>query len=500
MIFWSQVNDRAVQSLIGVIMLTAAILVVVGLVRALRGRERYQLVILDVDPADLEAAAVARLSEKLQQKVRKLFHSQGALDYPRSLKETVGKDIDAGIGGLHSRVKDISRLEAEVLSAPRDEIEMLAAGIGALTPDRAEGLVRALSGVFPVQHGSTIKTTVRTREWGGVRQVGLTLDAGPIHRGPQASATFWSIGAASGTGGSAPNYRDQLKYLLRPAALWIGIYLVAGTVPIRSVKRLSLARTFQSKDLRDEVDALRAIFAAQLAAYEMFWYSKDPLVALGFSPQALDDVERAMHVLKKYFRPHYLAGTIHEHRGNAQTALKDLVGGAPHGADSRLVNSYAGRAIKSYDKAHEEFEQALTLLDQPDRRTAGRAKELRLDIHVRSLKTALRGSDPGRALDQVLKEFDQVPNEEVTSTTPDQRYNVACLYAVASAVAEKYPDRDGGELARRFRKELVAVLDQAPALADTVESDADLLLAFTPEELHGLAHGARDAATATQTA
>jgi hypothetical protein len=256
-VFWSQVNERAVQSLIGVIMLATAILLVVGLVRALRGRERYQLVILDVDPADLDAAVVARLSSKLQQKVRNLFHSPVRLDYSGSLKETVGKDIDAGIGGLHSRVKDIRRLEALVISAPRDDIEMLAGGIGALIPDRSEGLMRALSAVFPVQHGSTIKTTVRTREWGGVRQVGLTLDAGAIDRGPQAYATFWSIGEASGTGRTAPNDRDQLKYLLRPAALWIGMYLVAGTVPIRSSKRLSFAKIFHSKELRDEIDALR---------------------------------------------------------------------------------------------------------------------------------------------------------------------------------------------------------------------------------------------------
>jgi hypothetical protein len=222
----------------------------------------------------------------------------------------------------------------------------------------------------------------------------------------------------------------------------------------------------------------------------MFWYSKDPLVALGFSPQALDDVERAMHVLKGYFRPHYLAGTIHERRGNAQTVLEDLVGGAHHGADSRFVDSYSGKATKSYDKAHAEFEQALTLLDQSDRAPTGRASELGLDLHVRSLKAALRGSDPGRALDQVL-------NEEVTSTTPNQRYNVACLYAVASAVAEREPSRDSRELARRSREELVAVLDQNPTLADTVESDTDLRLAFTSAELHSLAQGARCAATVT---
>ena len=491
MMLWSQVNDRALQSLIGAIMLAAVLLVVAGLVRAVRGRRRHQLIIPDMSQDDLGPAAVAGLSPLLRQEVRKYFNSESVLESSASLAATVGKDIAGGIDGLHSRVKDIPRLRLEVLAAPRDEIGMLAGGIRAVSPDRAEGLLGALSAALPVQRGSIVRLTPRTRDWGGSRQVGLTLEAGPIDHAHQASATFWLIGAAAESTGNAPDDRDQLTDLLRPAANWIGIYLIAGSLPVRRSKRRLFSRVF-NKGLCDEAEALRVIFAGQLATYEMFWYlDKEPLIALGFSAQALDDVSRATRVLEGYFRPHYLAGTIHEHRGNALIALKDVVPDADHAAASRLVDSYADQASKSFDKAHEEFDQALKLLDQFRGAANLRAAELRPDYRVRSLKAALRGSNPSRVLDQL--------NEEITLTTVEQNYNVACLYAVASAVAGNL-GRDSQELARRSHRKLVAVLDRDPTLADTVESDTDLRLAFTFEELHTLAQTARGATTVKSSA
>lgn len=486
---WTHVNDDVVKSLIAVTAVAGAVLVLAGLVRASRGRLRHQIVILDMSQADLGPAVVAGLSSLLRQEVRNVLNRPDAPD-SASLVATVGEDIAGGVAFLHSQVQDMPRLQLEVLAAPRDEVGMLAGGIRAVSPDRAEGLLGALSAALPMQRGSIVQPMPQAREWGGLRQVGLTLDAGPIDRAHQASATFWSIGAASGTTGNAPNDRNQLDDLLRPAATWIVIYLVAGSLPVRRSERNWFANAFHGKNLVqfcDEVDALRAILAAQLATYEMFWYSAKPLVALGFSAQALDDAHRAMRLLDGYFRPHYIAGTIHESRGNALIALKDLLGGADHAADTSLVDSYARQAAESFDKAHEEFDQALTLLDRPGSAATGRAGELRPDFRVRSLKAALRGSHPRHALDQV-------PKEEITWTTLEQRYNVACLYAVASAVACDL-GRDGHEFARRSRSELVAVLNQDPTLADTAESDPDLRLAFTHDELHGIAQGARGAAT-----
>jgi tetratricopeptide (TPR) repeat protein len=478
MLLWSQVDDDAIRSLIA----AAAVLVVLGLARAWRARRRYQLVIPDMDQAGEGSAVVAGVSSLLRQQVRRVFNRPGAPD-AASITTTVGEDIAGDVVVLHTRVKDIPRLQLEVMAAPRDEIGTLAGGIRAVSSDSGEGLVGALSIVLPAQRGSTIQPMTQTREWGGWRQVGLALDAGPIDRAHHASATFWSIGTPSGTNGTAQSDRDQIIELLRPAAIWISIYLVAGSLPIRRSPRLSFARIFHRKDINHEVDALRAILAAQLATYEMSWYSAKPLIALGFSDQALDDVDRAMRVLDSYFRPHYIAGTIHELRGNALIALKDHLSSIKEAADTALVSSYASRAARSFDQAHEEFDQALTLLNHTAGTTAGRSAELRSDFHIRSLKATLRGSDPSRALDQVL-------NEKVVGATLEQRYNLACLYAIASAVAGDL-GRDGQELAMRSRTHLNAVIDEDRTFKNIMGSDPDLLLAFKPEELQDIARHAR---------
>jgi hypothetical protein len=190
-----------------------------------------------------------------------------------------------------------------------------------------------------------------------------------------------------------------------------------------------------------------------------------------------------MRVLKTYFRPHYIAGTIYELRGNVLTALKDHLSSVNDAADTALVGSYASRAVRSFDQAHEEFDQALELLNHPDGRAAKRAAGLRSDFHVRSLKAALRGSDPSHALDQVQ-------NEEITWDDVEQRYNVACLYAVASAVADDL-NRDGQELTKWSRAHLNAVIDEDRSFGSNMGSDPDLLLAFKPEELQDIAQRTR---------
>jgi tetratricopeptide (TPR) repeat protein len=482
MLLWSRVNDDVIRSLIA----AAALLVALGLVRAWRARRRYQLVIPDMDQAGGSSTVVVGISPQLRQQVYRIFNSPGAPG-GASLVTTVGKDITAGVVDLRTRVKDIPRLQLDIMAAPRDEIGMLAGGIRAVSPDGGEGLVGALSAVLPVQRGSTIQPMIQAREWGGLRQLGLTLDAGPIDRAHHASATFWAISPPSGTNGAEQSDRDQILELLRPAAIWISIYLVAGSLPIRHSHRLSFDRIFHRKDLSDEVDALRAILAAQLATYEMFWYSAKPLIALGFSDQALNDVDHAMRTLDSYFRPHYIAGTIHELRGDALIALKDLLSSANDAADTAFSNSYARQAAKSFDEAHKEFDRALTLLNHPTGTAAGYADELRHDFHVRSLKAALRGPDPSRALSQVL-------GEEIAWTSSEQHYNIACLYAVASVVADDL-GRGGQELAMQSRSHLVAVINEDPTFANIIKSDPDLLSAFNPDDLHEIAQRAHSATT-----
>lgn len=485
MLLWGQVDDDAIRSLIA----AAAVLVVLALARIWLARRRYQLVIPDMDHAGEGSAVVAGVSSLLRQQVRRVFNKPGAPD-AASMVKTVSKDIAGDVVVLHTRVKDIPRLQVEIMEAPRDEISKLTGGIRTVSPDSGESLVGALSAVLPAQRGAAIQPMMQTREWGDKRQVGLTLDAGPIDHAHHASATFWSTGTPSGTNNTAQSDRDQIVGLLRPAAIWISIYLAAGSLPIHYSQRLSFARIFHRKAISDEVDALRAILAAQLATYEMTWYSTEPLIALGFSDQALDDVERAMRVLKTYFRPHYIAGTIYELRGNALVALKDQLSSDNDAADTALVGSYDSQAARSFDQAQKEFDQALTLLNDTASTVPGRAAELRSDFHIRSLKAALRGSDPECALNNVLN--DNVLKKEVTWADVELRYNVACLYAVASAVAGKL-GRDDQRLVIRSRTLLSAVIDEAPDFRNDMVSDDDLLLAFKTEELKEIAQQARGA-------
>lgn len=483
MTLWSQLNDRLLGSVITAAALAAVAFVVVGLVRAWHSRRRYQLVIPDIDRADLGLHAAADISSLLRQWVRRVFNGPGAPD-SASLAATVGADIAGGVVDLHIRVKDIPQLQLEIMSAPRDEMGILAEGIRAVIPDRSEGLLSVLLAALPAQRGSIVQPLVQRRKRTGVRQVGLSLDTGPIDRAHQASATFWSPGAPSGGDGAAPSDRDQLVELLRPTAAWIAIYLVAGSLPLRRARRLSFSRAFHGKEVRDEIDALRAILAAQLATYEMFWHATRPLIALGFADQALDDVNRARRLLPGYFRPHYIAGTIHELTGDALIMLRGRLNAADGAADRSLEQSYEHDAASSFDRAHNEFDRAQTLLGEWIRAGNEHAGELRTDFHIRSLKAPLRGSDPERALDRVL-------SEDITGTTPDQNYNVACLFAVASTVASGLGrDSDGQELAKRSAEELTAALGQDPTFADMIDSDPDLLSAFTPDALRDIAQAA----------
>src|SRR5215471_12516212 len=143
MLLWSQVDDDAIRSLIA----AAAVLVALGLIRAWRARRRYQLIIPDMDPAGEGSAVVAGVSSLLRQQVRRVFNSPAAPD-AASLVTTVGEDIAGGVVVLQTRVKDIPRLQLEIMAAPRDEIGMLAGGIRAVSPE-GEGLVGALSTVLP---------------------------------------------------------------------------------------------------------------------------------------------------------------------------------------------------------------------------------------------------------------------------------------------------------------------------------------------------------------
>jgi hypothetical protein len=175
---------------------------------------------------------------------------------------------------------------------------------------------------------------------------------------------------------------------------------------------------------------LRAILTAQLAGYEMNRMLDQPAVALGFSDQAIEDAHRASEVLPAYHRPHYIAATVHDHRGACYEILQRGDRFAPN---EIILDAYRKRAATAYLTAEEEFRKAEALLgDQPSRlNDSGRPNghdraETREGVRIRRLKSALHGSNPRAALDEIER-------DGLRPVTPDQRYNAACLYCAAAA-------------------------------------------------------------------
>jgi hypothetical protein len=480
----SGVTDSVTRLLVGVLVLAAAVVVVAGLFRARYGRRLPQLVIADMADADWLATSVTPgLSSLLRQHVRRRLSEPSGPD-SRSLAKTVQSDIEGGIFALsYAAVSDFAQIDAglirpdagqpdhEVLAAQRDELSLVSGGIHALAPDRADGLIGALAVALPAQRGLIVRSTPLAREVGGCCQIGLTIDAGPLGRGPNASATFWSdsIPTDDVTDKDLAQ-RTKLLGLLEPAAIWIALYVVGENLTVQPARELP--RGIHRKQRRDGVvrerEALRAILTAQLAGYEMNRMKDRPAAALGFSEQAIEDAHRAMRALPTYHRPHYIAGTVHSHRGACYDILQS---GEVLTPTTTVLDTYRRAAAASYGCAEAAFRKAESLVTtNGDARAAARVATVRQGIRIQRLKAALHGEDPASA----LSDLDQ---DGVTPMTPDQRYSAACLYSAAAQV--------GAELGRgRKDYDRLALLQLAGAAVSRPDYLADALT--DPELVVGL--------------
>jgi hypothetical protein len=436
------VTNSVTRILVGVLVLAAALVVVVGLFRARYGRRLPQLVIADMADADWLATSVTPgLSSLLRQHVRRRLSEPSGPD-SRSLAKTVQSDIEGGIFGLsYAAVSDFAQIDAglirpdagqsdhEVLAAQRDELSLVSGGIHALAPDRADGLVGALSVALPAQRGLIVTSTPLAREVGGCCQIGLTIDAGPLGRGPNAAATFWSdsIPCDDVTDKDLAQ-RTKLLGLLEPAAIWIALYVVGENLTVQSARDLprGIHRKQRREGVAREREALRAILTAQLAGYEMNRMKNRPAAALGFSEQAIEDAHRAMRALPTYHRPHYIAGMVHSHRGTCYDILRS---GEVLTPTATVLDTYRRAAATSYGCAEEAFRRAEALVTTSgDAGAAARAATVRQGIRIQRLKAALHGEDPASALDDL-------DHGGVTPMTADQRYTAACLYSAAAKVS-----------------------------------------------------------------
>ncbi len=430
----ASIADQISHTAAAVLIVAAAGVTVVGLVRAWRGRCRDQLVIPDItDPGGFGDSVTAGLSSLLRQQVRRRLSTPTAPGVD-TLAETVKPDVALGVLVLeHTRIGDVVRIN-EVMATQRDELATVADGIRGLAPSQAAGILGVLSAALPQQRGVIVVATPLIRAVAGVEQTGLTIDVGPLGRAPDASATFWSAGTPIVATDNSAARRSELYDLLEPAAKWIALHVIGTTLTVEARRRWWRRDPNEAitTSARDERVALRALLTAQLAGYEMNAAIKQPTIALGFGDQALEDANRAMRTFPKYHRPRYLIGAIHEHLGNCYSELHRTLTG-----DAASVPAYAAMAATAYATAAREFGEAEGLLksvqlrvDPPPPPPSAAHAAMLARLAVRRLKAGLRGPDAHEC-------WQYLRSAELPSTTPTDRYNIACLYAVSAVVGAR---------------------------------------------------------------
>lgn len=131
------------KTMIAVLTLVAVVLVVVGLVRAWKGRRRAQVVIEDVASVEgIPVSASAGLSPQLRQAVR-LALVQETLNASYSVLNTLEQDIRGGLLLAHGRIR-MKTIAAGLRSRTEDSLATLAVGLQAVAPKQADGLLLSL--------------------------------------------------------------------------------------------------------------------------------------------------------------------------------------------------------------------------------------------------------------------------------------------------------------------------------------------------------------------
>jgi hypothetical protein len=401
--------DTVTRTVIALLTLVAVVLVVLGLGRSWAGRRRAQIVIEDIERLEgLPGVAVAGLSPQLRQSVRRALASQ-ARGASYSHQVTLMKDLASG-QLVTMRGTRISAVTTELLSTTRDSLTALAAGMRAVVPKDADGLLAVLGASLPAQRGYVVRTFPALREAGGHTEVGLTLEFAEFGHAPDAVTTFW---ASTVTVGSEPELaaaaRGALHELLEPASLWVAIRLVARH--LTHTGRLDGRRLEFGRRRRAELGGLRLQLAGQMSLYAT---RKQERFDRGFADQALDDLAAAARLLPHYFRPHYMQAAVHERVGW-----------------SHLRAGSTGPARRAFIEAVQAYDRADDLLRAPDDRVAADAYgETHGLISVRRTKCRLLSDDTAQSV--VARRELQTWTEPRQATT-QVLYNAACLMAVASA-------------------------------------------------------------------
>ena len=179
--------------------ITIAFLVIAGwLPLAWLHRRRAQVVIEDVAAVEgIPQSATSGLSAQLRQAVwRLLLPEKERRDASYAVLTTLKQDIDDGLLRAHGHVQ-IQTIAAELRSSTEDSLAALAAGVRAVGPAQAEGLVAALGTLLPSQRGWMVRAFPVLRGEGRDVDVGLTLELAQFERAPDAVTTFWASSEVS---------------------------------------------------------------------------------------------------------------------------------------------------------------------------------------------------------------------------------------------------------------------------------------------------------------
>lgn len=412
----ASVADSVTKTFIAFLTLVASVALVLGLARALAGRRRPQIVIEDI--ASLEGLPVsvgAGLSPQLRQAVRRaLSLMTGDASYAHL--KTLESDVKAGLL-VTTRGTTVSAVTTELQASTRDSLTALSAGVRALAPQQADGLLAVLGACLPAQRGCVVRSFPILREKGGHSEAGLALEFAELGRAPAAVATFWARPATDGpVTGAAAGASDTMYDLLEPAAEWIAIRLVSRY--LAQTGRLARRRLDLGRHRRAELLGLRLQLAGQLSLYAV---RRREGFGRVFADQALEDLVEAARLLPDYFRSHSMQAGVHERVGASY-----LKAGSAAPARRAFI-----AAIDAYDRADEllrkSAERAPAAVTQECERNAQRRTKCRLlsgdTAHSERARTELKSW------------------KEPSPATSFALFNAACLAAVAARTIKD--DQDG---------------------------------------------------------
>jgi hypothetical protein len=401
--------DTIIKTMVAVLTLIAAALVVVGLGRAWRGRRQAQVVIEDVVPTvGIPSSSTSGLSPQLRQGVRRAL-LQETLDASFSVLNTLEQDLKSGL--LHARggVR-LKTITAGLRSTTEDSLTMLAAGVRAVAPKEAAGLIAALGAALPAQRGWAIRVFPVLRSNGSNTEVGMAIELSDLGHPPDAVTTFWmsSTEWQSATTKEAQEAIMQflLYRLLDPTALWIATRLVSRQLAQAGVPKRW--RLLSRGKLGRELTGLQRQLAGQLSLYAT---RKQKEFDRGFAEQALSDLADSAQLLQHYFRPHLTKAAVHERLGWSYR----------HSGEMQNAANEFNLSIQSYDESIRLLEGAIDAI--PDEREAAleRAK-------VRRAKCRLLTGDRGQL---AVARQELVELCQMAGTASQELYNGACLFAMA---------------------------------------------------------------------